>query len=163
MKKGLSPIITVILLIAITMTASALFYSWASNSVRDQNRNNEELAREAFGCSGGSIYFDEDDITFDQEINPTSLKVLVTNDGLISLFDFDFVVVSDTKNVYVLNPTSDTIVRETNPLDRGEVRLIEANIGDEEINGIDTIRIRAKQRAEPTIDCLISYDVILNA
>jgi len=105
-KKGVSPIIAVLLLIVITVTAALLTYLWVLGYIGSAQRSGQpEQLEEKIKIDG-------------VKISGTSVTVYVRNIGSVN------VIVSD---IYILNATTGSVIDhystgDTSPLTSGTVR-----------------------------------------
>jgi len=76
-KRGLSPIITTVLLIAIAIVLAVIILLWARNFVPELVTKN-----------GSDIKKVCKDVYFEADYNPTTSEILVANTGNVNIFSF---------------------------------------------------------------------------
>ena len=117
MKKGITPLLATVILIALTLTVAALLGSWFASLTSTQTNIIEEDITTQINCS--SAVLEITDITCSG--NNDSIKIMITNLGHdIPLYNFSTVVF--VNNTYYLNSTGGP--NSTNPLNPGEQAIL---------------------------------------
>lgn len=105
MKKGISPLLTSVLLIALVIAVAGIYTGWFTNFIRDITSTIGEHSEKKVECSYGGIALD------DLEYNSTSgyLSGNIENTNMISLGNIDIEVFYDnaTKEKKDLNKVLD--------------------------------------------------------
>lgn len=103
-RKGISPLIAAVLLIAFTMTIAGLMAAWAQNYVSGETQQLTEESDKLQEC--GKVNFMIDDITK----TDTSLTIVVYNSGGIEIEDFDAILsYSNSTHGPVIETNSDAL------------------------------------------------------
>lgn len=84
MKKGLSPLVATVMLIAITLATSALLGSWFTSTIKIQTETIGESAIRQINCTGAIL----DIVDVICSGSNQSLKIALTNLGDIELYNF---------------------------------------------------------------------------
>jgi flagellin-like protein len=96
MRKGISPLIATVLLIAFTLSIAGLLGSWLSTLTRTETENLEKSSKEIINCTGAMI----DIIGVSCSATDKQFKVAVTNIGSIAMHDFSvFAIINKTQYV----------------------------------------------------------------
>ena len=136
MKKGISPLIAVVLLIAATVAVAAILASWAKTYSVGQISQFEKKT-EAFSCSAGVI-------TFVKEIeNPKIINnkiVAIIEVGNVPLGNFTFeVIYTDAEGIPKTTVLKDTTHTQLSPGSMGTLiseRLDDYNITPESVQKV---------------------------
>jgi len=117
MKKGISPLLATVILIALTLSVAALLGSWFTSLTRMQTGIIEEDIRTQINCT--SALLEITDVTCSGSSD--NIKVAITNLGNdIELYNFSTLVTLN--NTYYLNNTGGP--NSTNPLKPGEQAIL---------------------------------------
>ena len=116
MKKGLSPLLATVMLIALTLSVVGLIGSWFISMSRSQMEEIEERGETQIECTNALL----DIVDVICSNSTEELKIAVNNIGQINLYDFStFVEVNNTfyqnstggpNSTYVLAPGGQTIL-----------------------------------------------------
>lgn len=102
MRKGISPLVAAVLLIAVTMTIAGVLAYWASSFVRSQTElfQNQTVATE---CNFGNLQV----YACNYDSNSTKITMILNNIGTIDLRDLIVYVIypDNTIKDYALNAT----------------------------------------------------------
>lgn len=93
-RKGLSPLIAAVLLIAFTMTVAAILATWAQSFGGGELETAGEKGQTTIECFGISIEIDS--ITWDKDKD--EIKAVVWNKGEGNISSFEFVVYNKTNS-----------------------------------------------------------------
>ena len=147
MKKGISPLLATVILIALTLSVAALLGSWFTSLTRMQTGIIEEAAEKQVNCTAALL--DISDVTCSNASQ--KIQVTITNLGNdIPLYDFSTLVTLN--NTFYLNSTGGP--NSTNPLNPGEQAVL-TYFCDRDDYCIGGVRI-AKVRVSP-YNCPQSY------
>jgi flagellin-like protein len=116
MRKGLSPLVATVMLIAITLGASALLGSWFASTIKIQTETIGESATKQINCTAAIL----DIVDVICSSSNQSLKVALTNIGSIELYNFSTLV--KLNNTFYENSTGGP--DSTNPLNPGEQTIL---------------------------------------
>lgn len=98
--RGISPVVSATLLIAIAMAVSLIFYAWSSQTVRVSLENQTETYHETMGCIESSFK------VTDYSIEDLTFSGSITNNGRHRLYDFKiYSATSKAIDPYPLNLT----------------------------------------------------------
>jgi len=118
MKKGISPLLATVILIALTLSVAALLGSWFTSVTRMQTEIIEEDITRQINCTSALLEITDVSCSNDTQ----KIQVIITNLGNnIALYNFStLVTLNDT---YYINNTGGP--NSTNPLDPGEQAVLE--------------------------------------
>lgn len=140
MKKGISPLLATVILIALTLAVAALLGSWFTSVTRMQTGIIEEDIRKQVNCT--SALLDISDITCSNDTQ--RIQVTITNLGNdIELYNFSTLVTLN--NTFYLNNTGGP--NSTDPLNPGEQAILDYFCSNTQYC-IDDIKV-AKVRISP--------------
>jgi len=144
MKKGISPLLATVILIALTLTVAGLLGSWFTSVTRTQTDIIERTATTQINCS--SALLEITDVTCSG--GDDNIKVTISNLGIdISLYNFTTLV--SINNTYYLNSTGGP--NSTDPLDPGEQAILSYYCDNTTycVNGISVGKIRVTSHICP--------------
>ena len=133
-KKGISPLIAAVLLIAFTMTIAGLLATWASSFMTQKTNNLTQSDQKVQQCLGVNF-----DVT-SHKIDANHRALLINNLGTVDIKGINVdVIKSDytTGNIYH---------NETISIPRGAIQSIKINssdVGEPNFDNITTLRITA--------------------
>jgi len=116
MRKGISPLVATVMLIAITLAVSALLGSWFTSTIRVETEIIGENAAKQINCS--SAILDIVDIICSS--SNQSLKIALANQGNIELYNFSVLV--KMNNTFYDNSTGGP--NSNDPLNPGEQTIL---------------------------------------
>ncbi len=109
MRKGLSPLIAVVLLIAFTITIAALVAAFSRSFVQERTEGFEEQTQEIVAdCNFAGLTIDV--VTYDEEAD--SISILIRNQRTEELTDFRVNVFSSPTNFTTHVPTNSNATLE---------------------------------------------------
>jgi len=118
MKKGITPLLATVILIALTLAVAALIGSWLTSVTRMQTGIIEEDIQTQVNCSSALLEISDVICSNDTQ----KIQVAITNMGYdIPLYDFSTLVILN--NTSYLNSTGGP--NSTNPLNPGEQVILE--------------------------------------
>ncbi|HDM05824.1 MAG TPA: hypothetical protein ENG34_00925 [Candidatus Aenigmarchaeota archaeon] len=122
MKKGISPLMASIILIALTLAVAGILGSWFTSLTKTQTEQVEESTVEQVNCT--SALLDIVDVSC-VNITPSvwQLKIVIANLGLINLYDFS--VSAKVDGDFFYNSTGGP--NSTNPLTPGQQTVLVYN------------------------------------
>lgn len=140
MKKGISPLLATVILIALTLAVAALLGSWFTSVTRMQTDIIEEDITTQVNCTAALLEIT--DITCSNDTQ--KIQVTITNLGNdISLYSFSTLVTLN--NTYYLNSTGGP--NSTDPLEPGEQAILDYFCSNTQYC-IDDVKV-AKVRVSP--------------
>ncbi|MBI3413204.1 MAG: hypothetical protein HY051_03935 [Candidatus Aenigmarchaeota archaeon] len=89
-KKGVSPLIATVLLVASTITLAIVVVPWAINFAQNQITVITNQGEEKVNCIEAGLNFQAADIGYNTLTNPSAVNVTISNTGLVGLYDFRF-------------------------------------------------------------------------
>jgi len=110
MKKGLSPLIATVMLIAITLGVSALLGSWFTSITKTQTEVIEETASKQINCTGALLSI----VDIVCSSTDQQLRVAISNLGDIEMYGFS-TLVKVNNTVYDNNTGGPSIADPLNP------------------------------------------------
>jgi len=137
MKKGISPLLATVILIALTLAVAALLGSWFTSVTRMQTGIIEEDIRTQVNCTAALLEIV--DITCSNDTQ--KIQVTITNMGSnIELYDFSTLVT--VNNTYYLNSTGGP--NSTDPLNPGEQAILEYFCSNTQycVDDVDVAKVR---------------------
>ena len=135
MKKGISPLIAVVLLIAGTFTVAAILVKWGETRVRGEVTKFEAKAKE-FECFYGAISLISDD--YPKVVSDRIIAVIEV--AGVPLGDFTFEVLYNDTGIEKVKVLKDT---ENLALSPGRVgTIISENLTENGINSEDILKVR---------------------
>ena len=123
MKKGISPLISVVLLIALSIVISTIIMTWSTTLVKTQEDIIENKTKTAVECASADINIDSVYLDFTSNIS----RVNVRNSGQVDYQIISVSLVSDSgKSCIYSNATNLTTAPIS--LSKGEITTIEFNL-----------------------------------
>lgn len=123
---GISPIISVVILIALIFTIAAVVGPWMYElTTRTTNETGSDVERELL-CRNTAYDFYTDYGTHGVSWNNTQLKVRIVNTGSVNLYDFSFEVIVNSSIIRNFNVTSATQRTQANQLRPSQTAILEA-------------------------------------
>jgi flagellin-like protein len=116
MKKGLSPLIATVMLIAITLGVSALLGSWFTSITKTQTEIIEEIATKQINCTGALLSI----VDIVCSSTDQQLRVAISNLGDIEMYNFS--ILAKVNNTFYDNKTGGPSI--TDPLNPGEQAIL---------------------------------------
>ena len=143
MKKGISPLLATVILIALTLAVAALLGSWFTTVTRTQTDIIEKDITTQINCT--SALLEITDVTCSG--SDDNIKVTITNLGYESLYNFSTLVIIN--NTYYLNSTGGP--NSTNLLKPGEQAILSYYCDNTTycVNGINVGKIRVTSHVCP--------------
>ena len=143
MRKGISPLLATVILIALTLSVAALLGSWFTSLTRTQTEMIGEQAETQINCSAALLEIT--DVTCSGSTD--NIKVTITNLGNIALYNFSTLVTLN--NTYYLNSTGGP--NSTNPLNPGEQAILSYFCDNTTycINGVKVSKVRVSSHVCP--------------
>ena len=124
MKKGVSPFISTVLLIAFAIAVAAIFGGWLSTFVQITNKDVEEKSEKRVTCSYGGIALES--LKYNRTTRNFSGKVENTDIIVLGNIDFEIFYTDDTRAKLDLNMTLEP--GEKNTFNQNVVKINTTNI-----------------------------------
>lgn len=132
MKKGVSPIVSTVILILIAVSLAAIVAPWAYNMVTNTTGDITDDTIDDITCQNAAYDFITSYGTYGVDYNFTgvahNLNVSIKNTGTISLYNFSFEIRHNTTNITHWSVTTATQKTASNPLKPSESCIITADI-----------------------------------
>jgi len=136
--RGISPIISAVILIAVIFAIGALVSPWMFNLIRETSNETASSTINEVKCMNAAYDFDTTYRTYgvgwDFSTANNTLGVRIKNTGTISLYNFSFELVINDTIVEYLHAKRSTQRTSSNPLKPGQTAFIDASF-DRDING----------------------------
>jgi FlaG/FlaF family flagellin (archaellin) len=155
MVKGLSPLISVTVLIAIALTTAAFMAGWIYNLTASTTNQTSSDAQNMVLCRSAGLDFDTSygdyGIDYNLSGNGTQgsqdwIRAQVRNTGSVNLYGFSFEVTLDSGSGTEINyydPTPGSQKTVANPLKPGRSAIITANVTPD-LNGSEVSLIEVR-------------------
>ncbi len=136
-RKGISPLIAAVLLIAFTMAVAAILTAWVTSFTQDTTESVGNESERLVGCSFASL-----DI-YDAVLSGSTLTVNVANTGTRDMDNASLVVFHE-----------DGAINEswTNELASGDVVSKEMNNIGSDVSGLDRVRAASTECPEVSVE-----------
>jgi flagellin-like protein len=128
MKKGITPFISTVLLVAFAIAVAAIFGGWLSTFVQTTNKDVQEHSGKQVTCSYGGIALE--DLKYNRTTGNFSGKVENTDIIVLGNIDFEIFYTDDTRGKLDLNMT----------LEPGEKNSFNQNVTKMNTTGVNKIR-----------------------
>ncbi len=126
--RGISPIISVVILIVVIFSIAATVGPWMYNIVTTTTNQTSTDVDMQLLCQNTAYDFDTDYATFGVNWSESSniLTVKIINTGTINLYNFSFEIILNSTIIRYFNATVDTQKTTANPLKPGQTTMVEA-------------------------------------
>jgi len=120
LRKGVSPLIATVLLIAFTLSIAGLLGGWLTSMTKTQTENIDQSSREVINCT--NTHFDIFQVMCKNSTpsEQNTIRIAITNMGVNSLYDFS-TYVQIGGELYINNTGGPN---STNPLLPGEQTIL---------------------------------------
>ena len=145
MKKGISPFLATVLLIAFAIAVAAIFGGWMTSFTSETTEEVQERSEKRVTCSYGGIALE--DLTYNISSRNFSGKVENTDIIVLGNIDFEIFYDDDTRGELDLNMT----------LESGEKNTFNQNV--QKMNSTDYNKIRVITNCSNVYDEATSSDV----
>ena len=122
MSKGISPLISVVLLIAMTVLISTVMASWLTSFQKDQQDTIANKSGQIVDCTSADITIDDVYIDFKSNIT----RIIVRNSGQVRELAIESALFLNNLGHAALNATNETIYPVTN-FGLGSIKTLEFN------------------------------------
>lgn len=132
MKKGISPLIAAVLLIAFAIAVAGILSGWFTGLVKSQSTQVGSQTEQSIECGYGGIRIQTDTIACNFTGSNDELNFSLENSGSINMYDFKVqVYVDDLVHTYTLKErTTNSKFTDSYPLKPDEIKSVFAAIGD---------------------------------
>ncbi len=150
--KGISPIVAVVILLALAVTIGVLVSIWVTSWISTQRESEE------FGCAARTRYIMESTKYIQSE---SVLRFRITNKGDEGIYGFDVVLYNDTMTESFAhsspNVTFSANISETNKLAREESVYMSINISGGRNMGTTLTQVKVKNGACGAITAIADF------
>jgi flagellin-like protein len=152
--KGISPIISTIILIVIVFAIAAIIVPWGLELARNTTTTTSNVTQTQLLCQGAALTWDtsygRSGLIWNFSGSSDSLSAKIVNSGTVSLFGFSFEL-QVNKTIYRFYPTADSQIWSYNPLRPGQSAILIANISQNLENALENVKILNSQCPEISI------------
>lgn len=141
MRKGVSPIVSTVIVVLLVFAIAALVSPWVLDMVTQVSNETSQRTDMQLRCQNTAYDFDTNYGTMGLNWNFTgsqdTLNAKIVNTGSINLYNFTFELVIDTgtgMDVMRFSPNSTNQITRADPLEPGESEILVANVTTD-ING----------------------------
>jgi FlaG/FlaF family flagellin (archaellin) len=132
MRAGISPLISVVILISVVFVIAALVSPWMFELVRDVTDHTRNDTDTGLMCNNAAYDFDTSYATYGARwffttVNNT-LNVKIRNTGTINLYNFSFELTFNDTVIEYYSATASTQRAASNPLKPGQAGIINASL-----------------------------------
>lgn len=150
--KGISPIVAVVILMALAVTIGIMVSIWMTGWVSTQRESEE------FGCAGRTRYIIES-AKYTQ--SDTGLRFRLTNKGGEGIYGFDLMLFNGTDSETLAynspNITLSDNISASNKLGREESVYVEVNLSGGKGMGTTLTELRVKNKACEAVSAVSDY------
>ncbi len=148
MRKALSPLVSVTILVVISLSIASLVAPWMYEIVTTTTNETGSDLRQQIKCRNAGLDFDPGYGSYGADWNFTGdesdwLRVKIVNTGTIDLWGFSFEVTLESQSgeeILHYDPTPATEMTASNPLRPPTSAVIEANITQDINDTISTLK-----------------------
>jgi len=130
--KGISPIVSTVILILVVVTLASIVAPWAYELVTNTTGNIDDDTTSDIECQNAGYDFVTTYGIYGVEYNFTltahNLNASIRNTGTVTLYNFYFEIRHNTTNITYWNTTTATSKTKSSPLKPSETSIIAANI-----------------------------------
>lgn len=128
---GISPMISVVLLIAVTVAVAAIISVWLSNMATTQTETTGTAAEKQVLCARSVLTIDEVTSKFNTTAGGDTFNVTITYSyGTENLYNFNISLVDNSRGSFTATPVNVTNFNKTNPFSPGMSHTFNINIGN---------------------------------
>ena len=148
MLKALSPLVSVVILVVISISIASLVAPWMYELVTTTTNETSTSAQQQIKCRSAGMDFDSEYGQYGVDWNFTGnesdwLEAKVVNTKNINLYGFSFEVTLESQSgeeIKHYDCTSGTEMSESNPLMPGRSAILEANITEDINDSVSTLK-----------------------
>lgn len=144
--KGVSPLISTVMLIVIAMAIGAFVSPWAFNLVRTSTNQTSANVDAQLLCQNVGYDFDNTYGTNGLVWNLTGTNATITakiiNTGTINLYNFTFDIIINKSVIYEVAVNSTSQKTQANPLKPGQSAIITMNLTQDYNETLTNIKVR---------------------
>lgn len=141
--KGISPIISTVLLVAFAIALAAIVGPWLTGFTKDRGQEVEKRGKKQVDCVYSSIGFGINDIYYNISGNAypdSTVNITVTNTGSEELYN-PGISLNVNNRIYSYEPTPGTDLNTSNVLDPGTQTYLITNITDDLSGTLEEVRV----------------------
>ena len=126
---GISPIISVVILIAVIFSIAAVIGPWMYDIAKSTTNQTGTDINTQLTCQNTAYDFDTDYAIFGINWSESNNKLTakITNTGTINLYNFSFEILLNSTVIKYFNVNTDTQKTKANPLKPGQTAILEAD------------------------------------
>jgi len=140
MRKGISPFIAAIILIAFVVALGSLVSPWLTSFSKAKSHEVEEKSEGQIDCIFSSLDFTSSDIEYNFSTTPDWVNITIDNTGSEELYDFEISLTIDDE-VKIYSPTVSSQKTSANPLEPGGRTILVTNVTDT-LDGLTLQKVR---------------------
>jgi lipopolysaccharide export LptBFGC system permease protein LptF len=144
--KGVSQLISAVMLIVVTIAIMGLIAPWALNIARTSTNQTSGNIDMQLLCQNIGYDFDNNygtsGIVWNFTGSNTTLKAKITNTGTINVYGFIFDITINNSLIYEVYANSTSQKTQANPLKPGQSAILEMNITSDYNDTLTDVRIR---------------------
>jgi len=142
-KKGVSPIISTVLLVAFAIALATIVGPWLTGFTKDRGKEVDERGEKQVECVYSSIDFEQEDIYYnlnDDTYPDSTVNITITNSGSVDVYD-PKISLHVNNRIYSYEPTKETDLNSSNRLEAGTQTYLVTNITDELSGTLKDVRV----------------------
>ncbi|MFB6075696.1 MAG: archaellin/type IV pilin N-terminal domain-containing protein [Candidatus Aenigmatarchaeota archaeon] len=142
-RKGISPIISTVLLVAFAIALATIVGPWLTGFTKERGQEVEDRGEKQVNCVYSAIDFDIDDIYYnlsDDTYPDSSVNITITNSGSEDVYD-PKISLHVSNRMYSYEPIQDTDLNFSNKLEAGTQAYLVTNITDELSGTLKEVRV----------------------
>ncbi len=93
-RKGLSPLIAVVLVIAFTLAVAGIISTWITTFARDETEQLSDTGSTTIDCAESKLFFAAGDVSINKS-ESNNVKITITNEGTVNQTDFQVSLTDD--------------------------------------------------------------------
>lgn len=144
--RGVSTLISGIMLIVIVMAIGAFVSPWAFNLVRTSTNQTSANVDTQLLCQNVGYDFDNtygtNGLVWNLTNTNVTLKARITNTGTINLYNFIFDITINKSIIYEVDVNTTSQKTQANPLKPGQSAIISMNITQDYNDTLTNVRVR---------------------
>jgi len=144
--KGVSELVSTIVLVVIVMAIGAFVSPWAFNLVRTSTNQTTSNTDMQLLCQNVGYDFDNNygtnGLVWNLTGSNTTLMAKITNTGTISLYNFTFDIIINDSLIYEVNVNTTNQKTSSNPLKPGQSAILIMNITQDYNDTLTEVTIR---------------------
>ena len=144
-RKGLSPLISTVIIIAIVFTVAAAVSPWMYNLVTDVTNSTTHDTTSELQCRNAAYDFDTNYGTFGVSWNFSTtnniLSTRIRNTGTVNIYNFSFELTFNDTIIGYYYPTTSTQKFQSTPLKPGQTVFLNASFPEDVNDTLTDIKV----------------------